>query len=336
MKKYKIGNDIRLAVTLRQFLNDHNLKERNIYNPADHNFETIDANPFVNKQYELYYDEHYSDSNGDPIEFQPNGKPVSIISVKAVLINETRKKELEQLRTEYFDRMQQIEKNRFDALRKHSRFIARFPIEPAMECFNATPYDVCGCGYPTYRAYPKAYLFAPYHGFGVNPHWEGIYKPLFPAPAFPPEKPISRKLKDSVKDDSKYIAEVAATNHPNIVEVLFPAVHQLHTGVYSMLITAKLYCPGFNASNTKTVTLHVPNVFELVGSDEYGSASDIVVNVNNIRDILYDQYNEDPDDIYTEAGSISGYDLGTLTLNRNDGVGVDIDLDPLTTIYEAD
>lgn len=338
MKKIRIGNDIRLAVTLRQYLNDHNLLERIIYDPTDHNFESIDSNPFVNKQYELYYDEHYQDSNGDPIEFKPNGKPVSIASIKAVLVNNTRKEELKHIRREREARMHKMEMDRFDALRKHSRFIARFPIEPAMECFNSTPYDICGCGYPTYRAYPRAYLFAPYHGFGVKPDWEGIYKPLFPYPAFPPKPYVPETVRGDIKDDSKYVAEVAATNLSNVVEVIFPASHQLHPGVYSMIIVAKLYCPGFNQNNTKTVTLDIPNIFELVPTTEQGVDGDVTINVKNIRDIL--AYNDNVEttveDIYTEDGSISDEDLSTLTLHRTDGVGVDIDLDPLTTIYEAD
>lgn len=337
MKKIRIGNDIRLAVTLRQYLTDHNLLERLIYDPTDHSFESIDSNEFVNKQYELYYNEHYQDSNGDPIDFKPNGKPVSIVSVKAVLVNNTRKEELKHLRREHEARMHKMEMDRFDALRKHSRFIARFPIEPAMECFNATPYDICGCGYPTYRAYPRAYLFAPYHGFGVNPRWEGIYKPLFPYPAFPPKPYVPESARGDLKDDSKYVATVAATNRPNIVEVIFPAHHQYHPGVYSLLITAKLYCPGFNETNTKTVTLDIPNIFELVPTTEQGVDGDVTINVRNIRDILsQDTFETTVDDIYTEEGSISDEDLSTLTLNRTDGVGVDIDLDPITTIYEAD
>lgn len=337
ISKIRIGNDIRLAVALRQYFNDYKFLERNIYNPVDHSFESIDANPFVNKQFEMYYGEHFTDKNGEPIDFKPEAEPVSIISVSAVLINNTRKHEIMQLRKEHEKHMRKLEMDRFNALRKHSRFIARFPIEPAMECFNATPYDVCGCGYPTYRAYPRAYLFAPYHGFGVNPHWEGIYKPLFPHPAFPPKDPMIEKFgEEEIKDDSKYVAEVAATDHRNIVEVLFPAAHQLHTGTYSLLITAKLYCPGFNVNNTKTVTVDVPDVFELVDTTAEGESGDIRINVRNVRDILStDALEHRIMDKFTIDGHLSD-DIDTLTLDRSDGIGVDIDLNRLTSIYDAD
>ena len=55
MKKIRIGNDIRLAVDLRQYLGDHYLYEREVYDKRQNEFENIDANPFVNKQYEVYY-----------------------------------------------------------------------------------------------------------------------------------------------------------------------------------------------------------------------------------------------------------------------------------------
>jgi len=59
---------------------------------------------------------------------------------------------------------------------KKTRFIARYPIEPAFECFTATPYNVCTGGYPTWRAVPRRFMVAPYHGFGWKPEWGGIYK----------------------------------------------------------------------------------------------------------------------------------------------------------------
>lgn len=334
--KIRIGNDIRLAVTLRQYFKDHNLLERHIYNPEDHTFEEIDTNPFVNKKYELYYGEHFYDHAGNEIDFNPEGTPISIISVRAILINNTREQEIKELRKQKEENDRKAEKDRFDALRKHSRFIARFPIEPAMECFNATPYDICGCGYPTYRAYPRAFLFAPYHGFGVKPEWEGVYKPLFPCPAFPPGSVPPPDKEEEIKDDSKYLAEVAATNHQNIVEVLFPAAHQLHPGTYSMVIVAKLYCPGFNANNTKTVTLDVPNVFELVKTTEDAIDGDVTIHVNNITDVLSGtEIERTTTDIYVDNAYLSS-NFNKLILDRTDGIGLDVNLDKLTDIYDAD
>lgn len=189
-KKIRIGNDIRLAVDLRQYLNRGNyLKEREVYNPSDEDYENIDGNIYVNKGYEVYFPNQYSNIREDGVEIKPDGTPVSIRSVKAVLINTT-------LRDDYTRRLE-----------KKSRFITRFPIEPCIEAFHATPYDVCNSGYPTWRAYPRRHIMFPYHGFGVNPHWGGIYKPL----------PMVK--------DFEYRATASATKYQNVVEISFPAKH---------------------------------------------------------------------------------------------------------------
>lgn len=280
INKIRIGNDIRLAVDLRQYIGhdleqryicvddnfvknkhdvyygidnrkhpcDINLKESDVYCPKSCEFESIDKNRYVNKSYELYYP--CSDSNDLYIKkFYPNGTPVAIRSVKAIFINVSKEKEIH------------------DDLKKKTRFISRFPIEPCLSSFDATPYNICNSGYPTWRAYPHTYWPMPYHGFGVHPQWDGIYKKL------------------PIINNTEYIAPVSATKYQNVVEVHFPATEQRYTGMYKLVIVAKLYCPGYNPSNLKTITIDVPDVFELVGTSEEGIDTGISINTTRIHDI---------------------------------------------------
>lgn len=93
-KKIRIGNDIRLAVDLRQYVDPHYyLREREVYNPNDKRFENLDSDIWVNKKSEVYYPNQYNESTVDSpsdYKFRPGfGTPVSIRSVKAILINTT-------------------------------------------------------------------------------------------------------------------------------------------------------------------------------------------------------------------------------------------------------
>lgn len=304
MTKVRIGNDISLSVDLRQYLIDRSLKELDVYSGKSReiyglsetdeeghtiydkdfqSFRDIDRNGFVNKCYEVYYPHPCKGCCcGDNSTCKGEGLPVSIQSVKAILVNTTKREEVKQYRAEHEDAM----RNYYNALRKHSRFIARFPIEPAMECFAPTPHDICVSGYPTWRAYPHSrhmrvlgphyYAMAPYHGFGVRPHWEGIYKPLYPMPPLPPKVDKS-KLSDK---NTIYYAQVAATNKQNVVEVLFPArdQHLNNIGEYKLILVVKVYVPGYNSQNTKTITIDVPNVFALV--DSTAEASEVIEDLN--------------------------------------------------------
>jgi hypothetical protein len=92
MDKIRIGNDIRLAVDLRQFIGFEWLKERRVYIPGDADFENKDSNVFVNKKTEVYWPkETWPDKNGDDaIDFDPTNIPICIRSAKAILINVSR------------------------------------------------------------------------------------------------------------------------------------------------------------------------------------------------------------------------------------------------------
>lgn len=294
MKKIRIGNDIRLAVDLRQYINPKkNLRERDVYNPNDEAFENWDQNPFVNKKYELYYPSE-NPAMPDHIEGTGNGTPISIRSVKAVLINTTR------------------EKNYKDYLKRKTRFIARFPIEPCIEAFRPTPFNICNSGYPTWRAYPREYFHRPYHGFGWHPEWDGIYKPL----------PMIK--------DFEYLAGVCATEKQNVVEVSFPAEDQLHLGKYTLVIVAKVFAPGFNNHNLKTVTIDIPDVFELVDTTAEGIDGDVLGSTEQVYDKLPSCEVMVDFDIYTREGEVSTGDKDEIVLDRTDGKQVTVDTSSIT------
>lgn len=206
-----------------------------------------------------------------------------------------------------------------------SGFIGRFPREPFSHDYNTTPWCLCGCGKPTWNAYPTN-AGCVYSGFGVEPY-RGL-KEL---------KQLSRSI--------QYKAACYNTQYPNMILVDFPANQQLHTGVYTLILVVKLYVPGYT-DNVQTVTTDIRNVFELVKSvadiDE-GSAIDtgvtIVTNPSNqdvptpddpntpdIPDIVYD-------DIYVNEASISN---DTLSLGRTDDQTLNVDLGGVVGWYEGD
>lgn len=303
IKKIRIGNDIRLAVDLRQYVGGNNhLREREVYNPDDNDFGSGDSNIFVNKRFpdEVYYPSQYNESNGEGT-IRPTKTAIGIRSVKAYLINVSRQEEFESF------------------MKKKERFIARYPMEPCLECFHATPYNICTSGYPTWRAYPQRFAFTPYHGYGISPEWGGIYHKVPKRPNF------------------EYYAPVLATEDQNVVEVAFPAEAQRFTGVYKLIVVAKVYAPGFNSHNLKTITVDMPNVFELVKTTEEGIDTGIDINVSHVQDVLTNigdyASGDSYDDIYVNSGE---YEDNNITLMRTDGIPVDVDTSEFTAWYEGD
>lgn len=177
------------------------------------------------------------------------------------------------------------------------RFINRFPIEPVIGQYMSTAYNVNGCGYPSYHAFPQAYT-----GFGVNPKWNDIYKQI-PCP-----------------NVTKYRAVVNATSSDTI-EVIFPAEDQLFTGVYKLIIVAKLYEPGYN-NNLRVVTIDRGNAFELVdsSSEETNPSTGMYVDIDNTSYI-----DTDAEDRYTIRGKLNKDD-GVLTMSYNNGGQFNVDL----------
>lgn len=299
MEKIRIGTDINLAVDLRQFFGSKYLEERRVYNPGDTDFENADENDFVNKRSELYYPNQYT-TDAQGVSVQPEGTPVSIREVKAILVNTS------------------LQQERMEDIRKKSRFISRFPIEPCVDAFTSTPYDICCSGYSTWRAYPHMHRMMPYSGFGLRPQWDDIYKRL---PRI---------------NDTEYIANVAATKEANKVEVIFPAKHQLRLGKYTLVLVVKMYCPGYNMQNLKTVTVDIPDVFELVATSAEGVDTGLQATVSTIIDRLPegDPYNpHDPysSDVYVSNGE---FDDGVIALNRTDGRTVTIDVSRVTNWFD--
>lgn len=299
MQKIRIGNDIRLAVELRQYISGNKVQERQVYNPGDSNFEGLDNNPFVNWN-EVYLGQ---EQEGESTDVNAGTSSVCIRSVKAILINETLKEKREK------------------DLKNKSRFVSRFPMEPLTRAFASSPYNIHNSGYPSWKAYPKNHMFATYHGFGVNPDWDSIYRN---AP---------------MRNDIEYLANAAATDKQSVVEVMFPAEHQLHTGVYSLIIVAKVYAPGFNSHNLKTYTIDVPNVFELVSTSAEGIDSDMYVDVTALMDKLPEDvvYTPDVTDVFVRQGWAStegGDDI--LNLNRTDDSTVQVNLNSITGWYNEE
>lgn len=286
MKKIRIGNDLRFAIDLRQYINPGQyLAEREVYTGPQQDFENIDSNEFVNKQYEVYYPNNgygSTSSSDKSIDFQPTGNPICIRSVKAYVINTSKIEE----------RMQRCKK---------PQFVSRYPIEPYVNAFDSTAYDIC-CGHPTYHCHPYPHRIVPYAGFGVHPCWEGIYK-KFPK-----------------NNDLRYRAQVYATNKQNVVELSFPASAQRYTGVYKIVIIAQVYAPGYNPENLKTITVDVPNVFELVDSTQEGVDTGVLMNVSQIIEGL--PSGEDSDAYEYEDKHLDSAVLGDnniITFGLNDG-----------------
>lgn len=300
IRKIRIGNDIRLAVDLRQYIGGNHLREREVYNPEASDYENIDNNPFVNKKYEVYYPNQYNGSEYSDEENNPKiQSAIGIRSVKAFLINTSKEGEYQEM------------------MKKKTRFIARYPIEPCLGCFHSTPYNICNSGYPTWRAYPHRYCVAPYHGYGLRPQWDGLYHILPSKPSF------------------EYAAPVMYTQYQNVVEVAFPAEAQRFTGTYKLIIVAKVYAPGYNMANLKTITVDMPDVFELVKTTEEGVDTGISMNVTNVQDVLTNigSYEGSYDDIYVNSGE---YNDNNITLGRTDGTPVDVDVSEFTAWYEGD
>lgn len=119
---------------------------------------------------------------------------------------------------------------------------------------------------------------------------------------------------------------------------MFPAEHQLHTGTYSLIIIAKLYAPGYNDQNLKTITVDVPNVFELVKTSQEGMDTDMYIDVSALLDKLPEDqaYVPDAEDIYVRRGWVSNDGENVINLNRTDDSTIQVNLDSITGWYEEE
>lgn len=184
------------------------------------------------------------------------------------------------------------------------RFYGRFPIEPFIDEFEPTAYNINSAGYPRYRAF----VFNSYRGFGVNPKWNDMV----------PFKGMNI---------TEYRAEVEHTRNSDIVIVEFPAEAQLFTGHYDLILTADIYDAGYK-NNVRTVTINYNDVFEIVSdsSEESGINNPVLIELDNTSS------DDSRQDYYVINGS---YGDNEIKLKRNDGGIVGVDITPVSGWYEG-
>lgn len=184
-----------------------------------------------------------------------------------------------------------------ECLENKTRFINRFPVEPFVDAYSSTEHNINSCGYPTWRAYPKDHVFAPYTGFGVYPDWRNKYMPI-------PRHNLT-----------EFKAPVKSTSEKNRVSVYFPAEAQLYTGTYKLVIVARIHEPGYALNNLRTITMDYENLFILVNStDEEGvdSAVTLTVGING---------DGDGNDKYVQSGHYADHNIN---LEYNTGGSINI------------
>lgn len=180
---------------------------------------------------------------------------------------------------------------------KYVQYVGRFPIELGVPAYESTEYDLCQCGHPTFHVRPLQSITPVYAGFSVYPHtFDGMCRC-----AFNPycnhlwqwNKPqCGCNCANKIEDDKEYpfgkdayLAKVYATKYTNRVKVYFPAEDQKKTGVYNLVLVAKIYEPGYASNNLKTITMDYSNVFTIVGtSDEADVNGGVELSVGGVID----------------------------------------------------
>lgn len=197
-------------------------------------------------------------------------------------------------------------------------FTGRFPMEPFSHAYDTTPWCLCGCGIPTYNSFPVN-AGGVYGGFGTQP-FNSRYKEL-----------------QNIAQYIQYRAKCEATASQNIISIYFPAEDQLTVGVYKLVIAAKVYAPGYNDENLKTIQIDVPEVFELVKTTEEGIDTGVIIDVDmqkpsdgtagaDEEEVIFT-------DVYVNGGVLAD---GNIILNRTDNNPVSINLDGVVGWYEGD
>lgn len=208
----------------------------------------------------------------------PDGNLANIKSAKALFINSTLQDRLE---TEY---------------RKKNRFIGRFPIEPFVNEFEPTPYNINSCGYPKYNVTVRNY----YKGFGINPDWNKCL-------------PLGKV------NVTEYVSDIQHEESPSTVTVNFPAEAQLYPGIYKLVVIAQIYAPGYK-NNIRTITTEYRNLFELC--KEEGEMHSVTLTIG--QNDLVNPDGPIGNDVYVVSGTYEG---DKLILHRsNDADDVEIDL----------
>ena len=212
------------------------------------------------------------------------GQRYNIISARAFFVNATLEEDIQK---------KYIKKN---------RFIGRFPIEPFVDEFEPTAYNINCSGNPKYRAF----VCNQYNGFGVKPNWKECM----------PVKDVNI---------TRYESQVDQTVNSNEIVVTFPASAQLYAGKYILIIVATIFDAGYS-NNGRTITTDMQNVFELVNTsaEEQNIDHPVFIEIDNTSD-------EQSNDIYVVSGS---YNDDNVILTRSDNSHVNIDLSPITGWYE--
>ena len=139
-------------------------------------------------------------------------------------------------------------------------------------------------------------------------------------------------------DVTKYFAPVSNTADPTIKVVDFPAVAQMHQGVYKLVIIAQVMDPGYKYNN-RTVTIDYNDLFELVDSSADVTDDEIsgkIISGSVELDITSPDATIQPpveptNDVYVVSGQLSG---NNLRLHRSDNSDINIDVSP--NWYEGD
>jgi hypothetical protein len=102
-----------------------------------------------------------------------------------------------------------------------------------------------------------------------------------------------------------------------------------------MLLKVQVYVPGFKEQNTKTITIDIPDVFEIVNNtSQLGDNQTVKVTVKPIEYHLSmgeESITQPNIDIYTNGGHVDG---NTLSLERTDGANVDVNLSSIVGWYD--
>lgn len=225
------------------------------------------------------------------------GKPsdyANVQSVQAILVNTDMK---DKYKSEY---------------KKKNRFIGRFPIEPFVDEFTPSPYNINCSGY--YRN--KMFVYNEYRGFGTRPNWNKCF-PTRQLPNF------------------EYQCEVMRTTDPTTVSIIFPASVQEFLGKYEIILSIKIYTPGFK-NNVRTIAANIKDVFELVDDSTIAIDNPVQIEVNGDSDVdLLPDDMDVPKDVYIVTGSYND-DNNKIELNRNDGRVVTVDVGSIGGWYEGD
>lgn len=216
----------------------------------------------------------------------------NILSAKAVFVNKTLK---DKLVKEY---------------QKKNRFIGRFPIEPFVNEFEPSEYNINSCGgYPKY----KAVVANQYNGFGVHPDWKKC-------------APIQEM------NITEYYSEVERTTDTKTVVVTMPGKAQLYEGEYDLIIYANVYDNEYK-NNERTVAATLHSIFELVGSD-YVPAEDEAPLDNPVSiELVNEDEIANTADVYIVGGT---YDNHSLKFTRNDNGVINVDVSPVSGWYTED